>query len=544
MSDLPENAVQIAEWSDLTPDQPAHAEVAGVDLVVIRWPDKKEVSVLFGRCQHRGALMADGEVSGQRLTCKLHGSTYRYTTGKNIHYPGADLHRFNAWIDDGAVFVDKDEVSTWEENNPQKYNRDEYLGAYQDFKGSEDEPHRSQIQALARGGLEQLGAHGPMAAMGVPSRELPQWKDLQILTAQLHRPPLLDDAAVDTEVVVGPNAEKPLTLSIPLMISDMSFGALSREAKVALATGAEAAGTGICSGEGGMLDDEQTANSRYFYELASAQFGFSTEKVQRCQAFHFKGGQAAKTGTGGHLPGSKVTGDIAEVRGLEPGEAAVSPARFPDWTTAADFRGVADEIREATGGIPIGFKLSAQHIERDIDTALDIGVDYLILDGRGGGTGAAPKLFRDHISVPTIPALARARRHLDRCRRGDVTLIITGGLRVPADFIKALALGADAIALSTAAMHAIGCLAMRACDTNFCPVGIATQKPHLRKRLIVEESAARLERFLLSSVELMKVMARACGHDDLQQFRRDDLTTWDEKMARLSGVAFAGIASR
>lgn len=189
MSDLSDNAVQIAEWSDLSPDQPAHAEVAGVDLVVIRWPDKKEVSVLFGRCQHRGALMADGEVSGQRLTCKLHGSTYRYTTGKNIHYPGADLHRFNAWIDDGAVFVDKDEISTWEKNDPQKYNRDAYLGAYQDSKGTEDEPHRKEIQALARGGLEELGAHGPMAAMGVSARELPQWKDLQILTAQLHRPP-------------------------------------------------------------------------------------------------------------------------------------------------------------------------------------------------------------------------------------------------------------------------------------------------------------------------------------------------------------------
>ncbi len=540
---LPENTVRIAEWNELVPDQPVHAEVAGVDLVILRWPERKEVSVLFGRCQHRGALMADGEVSGDRLTCKLHGSTYRYTTGKNIHYPGADLKRFEAWIDDGGVFVDEDEIAAWEKNNPQKYQRDDYLGAYADFKGTEDEPHRKEIQALARGGIDGVGAHGPMAAMGVSAKELPQWKDLQILTAQLHRPPLLDDAPVGTEVVVGPGAAKPLTLEIPLMISDMSFGALSREAKVALATGAEGAGTGICSGEGGMLDDEQAANSRYFYELASARFGFSMDKVQRCQAFHFKGGQAAKTGTGGHLPGSKVTEDIAEVRGLDPGQAAVSPARFPEWTTADDFRSFADEIREATGGIPIGFKLSAQHIERDIDRALDIDVDYLILDGRGGGTGAAPRLFRDHISVPTIPALARARRHLDRSRRSDVTLIMTGGLRVPADFIKALALGADAIALSTAAMQAIGCLAMRACNTNFCPVGIATQKPHLRKRLIVEESAARLERFLRASVELMKVMARACGHDHLQGFNADDLTTWDEKMARLSGVAYAGMTN-
>ncbi|QVJ02366.1 FMN-binding glutamate synthase family protein [Nocardiopsis eucommiae] len=193
-----------------------------------------------------------------------------------------------------------------------------------------------------------------------------------------------------TSVVVGPNARRPLVLDIPLLVSDMSFGALSAEAKTALSRGAELAGTGICSGEGGMLPEEQEANSRYFYELASARFGYTMEKVARCQAFHFKGGQAAKTGTGGHLPGSKVSGRIAEVRDLPEGVPAISPSRFPDLVSVADFRRVAAEVREATGGIPVGFKLSAQHIERDLDAALQIGVDYVILDGRGGGTGAAP----------------------------------------------------------------------------------------------------------------------------------------------------------
>ncbi|MDK1011592.1 MAG: FMN-binding glutamate synthase family protein, partial [Actinomycetota bacterium] len=224
---------------------------------------------------------------------------------------------------------------------------------------------------------------------------------------------------------------------------------------------------------GGMLPEEQSANNRYMYELASARFGFSMDKLLKVQAFHFKGGQGAKTGTGGHLPGQKVQGKIAEVRGLEPGEPAVSPSRFPDWTSPADFRDFAEQVRELTGGIPIGFKLSAQHIEKDIDAALEVGVDYIILDGRGGGTGAAPLIFRDNISVPTIPALARARRHLNRCDRKDVTLIITGGLRTPADFAKALALGADGIAVANAAIQAIGCLGMRACHTNNCPVGIA-----------------------------------------------------------------------
>ena len=215
--------------------------------------------------------------------------------------------------------------------------------------------------------------------------------------------------------------------------------------------------------------------------------------LTKVQAFHFKLGQGAKTGTGGHLPGPKVKGRIAEVRGLPEGTPAVSPSTFPDWHGVDDFRRFADEVRDRSGGIPIGVKLSAQHIESDIDAALEIGVDYIILDGRGGGTGAAPLLFRDNISVPTIPALARARRHLDRRKRRDVTLVVTGGLRDAADFAKALALGADAVAIANSAIQAIGCLGMRACHTNNCPVGIATQKEHLRARLPVDEAAHRLE---------------------------------------------------
>jgi len=291
-----------------------------------------------------------------------------------------------------------------------------------------------------------------------------------------------------------------------------------------------------------MMAEEQEANSRYFYELASGRFGFSWDKLDKVQAFHFKGGQGAKTGTGGHLPAAKVTRKIAEVRGLDAGEDAISPARFPDWTDVSQIRDFADEVRSRTGGIPVGYKLSAQHIEADIDAALAVGVDYIILDGRGGGTGAAPLIFRDHISVPTLPALARARRHLDRQGRGDVSLIVTGGLRHPADFIKALALGADAVAVATAAMHAIGCIAMRACHTNSCPVGIATQKPHLVSRLVVEKSATRLTNFFEASVELMKVMARACGHSRLSDFSLHDLTTWKEDIARLTGVPYAGVA--
>ena len=535
----PRTGVTVATWSRLADREPQYALVEGVDLVVVRYGE--EVSVLYGRCLHRGALMSDGTVQGLNLICGVHGWDYRLDSGVSEYNNAEALHKFGAWIDGDSVRVDKAEVRAFAEAHPQPYRRDEYLGLYADVHGGPEEPFNRHIQTLAREGYAGVGHHGPSSAMGVPLTELPRWDDLQVLTAQMATKPLADDADVGTDLVIGPRARKPLRLEIPLFVSDMSFGALSEEAKVALATGAEQVGTGICSGEGGMLPEEQQANSRYFYELASAKFGWSLDKVARCQAFHFKGGQGAKTGTGGHLPGDKVVDKIAEVRGLTPGTAAISPPRFGDLDTPADFRRVADEVREVTGGIPVGFKLSAQHIEDDIDFALEATCDYIILDGRGGGTGAAPNVFKSNISVPTMPALARARRHLDRVAP-DVTLIITGGLRHEGDFVKAMALGADGVAVSNAALQAIGCLGMRACHTNNCPVGIATQRSRLRARLEIDKSARQLANFFEATVGLMQVLARACGHDHLRQFGSRDLTTWNRDLAHLTGVRYAGVA--
>ena len=533
------NAAQVATLASLEDRTPAYALVDGVDLVVVRYGD--EVSVLYGRCLHRGALMADGTVEGNNLICGVHGWDYRVDTGVSAYNNDEALEKFPSWVEDGAVYVDADAIAAWKVSHPQPYERDAYLGLYQDVHGTPDEPTNGYIQSLARDGLSKTGHHGPVSAMGVSRTELPSWDDLQFVTAQLHRLPLMEDVPVDTSLVIGPVARRPLALKIPLFVSDMSFGALSAEAKTALAMGAEMAGTGICSGEGGMLPEEQEANSRYFYELASGRFGWSIDKVKKVQAFHFKAGQGAKTGTGGHLPGHKVTERIAEVRGLKVGEAAISPPRFPDLHGVADYRRVADEVREASGGIPVGFKLSAQHIELDIDFALSVGCDYIILDGRGGATGAAPDIFRNNISVPTIAAVARARRHLDARGRRDVTLIATGGLRTDADFAKAMALGADGVAVSNSALQAIGCLGMRACHTNNCPVGIATQRDDLRARLKIGASARRLANWFEASVELMSVLARAMGHERLGDFCLDDLTTFQRDMAYLSGVSYGGV---
>ncbi len=533
--------IVLVSIDELTDNKPFHSVVSTVDLVVTSHDN--DISVLYGRCAHRGALMADGFVHGDDIICGLHKWDYRLDTGISAYNNSERLHKFTHFVEDGVLFVDEDEIMAWAKENPQPFNRSSYQGVYQDTDPPPEEPYVKYIRHLAGSGLKKTGPHGETGAMGVPRGSLPGWDDIQFVTAQLAAFPELDETPVGTEIIIGPGAKKPLKLSMPIFVSDMSFGALSEEAKVALSKGAELAGTGICSGEGGMLPEEKAENSRYFYELASARFGFSWDKLSDVQAFHFKGGQGAKTGTGGHLPGRKVIGKIAEVRGLPEGKDAISPARFPDWNSISDIKEFAGEVRERTGGIPIGYKLSAQHIEADIDAALEIGVDYIILDGRGGGTGSAPLIFRDHISVPTLPALARARRHLDKSG-GGVTLLVTGGLRTPADFAKALALGADGVGIANSAIQAIGCIGMRACQTNRCPVGIATQDERLRARLPVEEAAERLDRFLRASVDLMKVLARACGHRHLSSFSPHDITTWKRDIADLTGVDYAGVGGR
>ncbi len=532
------NEIKLLSFEELEEKKPTGKQINGLDLVIIRYGEK--VSVLYGRCLHRGALMKDGYIDGENIICGVHDWDYRIDTGVSEYNNEEALHKFYSVIKNGYIYIDEDEINEYLKVHPQPFNRDDYLGQYADTHPEDTEPYTSYIKELAKNGLKKWGKHGPSASMGVDRNTLPKWENIQFLPAQLATRPLLDEEKVETKVIIGKNAKKPLELNIPIFVSDMSFGSLSKEAKIALSRGAELAGTGICSGEGGMLPEEQENNSRYFYELASGRFGFSWDKVKKAQAFHFKGGQGAKTGTGGHLPGNKVTKEIANVRGLKEGESAISPAAFPNLKSIEDFKNFANKVRKETGGIPIGFKIAASHIEDDLNFALQVGVDYIILDGRGGGTGSAPTILRNNINVPTIPALARARKYLDKANASDVTLIITGGLRVAEDFAKAMMLGADAIAVSNSALQAIGCLGMRACNSNNCPVGIATQKDHLRQRLIIDASANQLNNFFTASNDLIKVIARACGYDNIQKFNLNDLSTFDYDMHRLTGISYAG----
>jgi len=365
------------------------------------------------------------------------------------------------------------------------------------------------------------------------------WDDVLILGAQLARQPLNRDETVDTKTVIGPRAAKPLVIGTPIVVSHMSFGALSREAQSALALGSAAAGTAMSSGEGGILEDALVRSHKYIFEYVPNRYSFSAANLRRVDAVEIKFGQSAKPGMGGHLPGAKVTAEIAAVRGYPEGMDITSPSRFPDIRTREDLKRKVDELRSLSEGRPIGIKFAAGDIEADLEFALSAGPDFITIDGRSGATGVAVKAIKDATSVPAIYALDRARRYLEGRGIGGVSLILTGGLRISSDFAKALALGADAVAIGTAALMAIGCQQYRVCDTGRCPVGIATQDPGLRARLDVEEAARRLANFLRVSTEELKDFARLTGHDNVHQLSVRDLITTSSEISAHTSIRHA-----
>lgn len=347
----------------------------------------------------------------------------------------------------------------------------------------------------------------------------------------------MEDAAVGTAVTLGTGAGRPLQIAIPLLVSHMSFGALSVEAKTALAAGAKAVGTAIGSGEGGMHPDERAAAGAYILEMASGYFGFTEEAIARADALELKFGQGAKPGQGGLLPGKKVTAEIAAVRGLEPGQDAHSPAHFPDIWTPGDLRRKITELRSLTD-VPIGVKFASGDVEADVAAAVEAGADWITVDGMGGGTGAAPVHIRENVGLPGFIGLYRARKWLEERGIDDVQVIATGGYRTPAEIAKALALGADAVALATASMTAIGCQQYRSCHRGTCPVGIATQRQDLRMRLDPQISAGRLERYLTAATDMITDYCRAAGKDAVAALARTDLVTLHPDLAERTDIRY------
>lgn len=388
--------------------------------------------------------------------------------------------------------------------------------------------------------IHQMAVTGEVLDAAMATRmPMPDWDSVLFLGAQLDPMPLEAADPVDIRTIIGHRARKPMILEGPVYISHMSFGALSEEAKEALAKGAAQAQTAICSGEGGILPAERDNAYRYIFEYVPNLYSVTDENLKAADAIEIKIGQGTKPGMGGHLPGAKVTEQIAQLRGRNPGEDIQSPSRFPGIASKEDLRNLTDELRNRSGGRPIGIKIAAGHIESDLAWCVFAQPDFVTIDGRGGATGSSPFLLREAASVPTLYALSRARRYLDS-KGSPIELVITGGLRTSADFVKAIAMGALAIAVATAPLMAAGCQQYRICGSGNCPMGLTTQDPKLRASVDVDKAARRVANYLNVSFEDLRRFARCSGHSSIHDLSMRDLVTIDPEIAQYTGIPFAG----
>lgn len=413
-----------------------------------------------------------------------------------------------------------------------EYSQPEDLDYPEEFARADDScRYMSEIHQMAVSGKSIIDAMGTRMPM-------PDWDDILILGAQLNPPPLMEHDEVDTTTVIGKHARKPMVLKNPVYVSHMSFGALSKETKIALAKGTAMAGSAMCSGEGGILPEEMAAADKYIFEYVPNKYSVTPENLKNVDAIEIKIGQGTKPGMGGHLPGGKVTPEISRIRNKPMGKDVISPSKFAEVQSKEDLRDLVSQLREASEGRPIGIKIAAGRIERDLEFCVFAEPDFITIDGRGGATGASPKLVRDATSVPTVYALYRARKYLDEAG-SDIQLVITGGLRVSSDFAKAIAMGADAVAVASAALIAAACQQYRICGSGRCPVGIATQDEALRKRLNQDAAALRVANFLNCSLEELKTFARITGHAKLHDLCVDDLCTVNGEISDHTNIPHA-----
>lgn len=364
-----------------------------------------------------------------------------------------------------------------------------------------------------------------------------QLDEIIFIPGQLNIKPLREDEVkVNTKTIIGPKAKKPLELAIPFFVSHMSFGALSKEAKIALAKGAALCKTAIGSGEGGMLPEERDASFKYIFEYSTGRFGATEEVMKQADAIEIKIGQAAKAGLGGHLPHNKVTEEIAKVRGVQLNSMVISPANHSDINGKEDLKKKVDWLRDLSDGVPIGIKLVAGDIENDLRIAIFANPDFITFDCRGGATGTAPIHIKDNFSIPAPYALSHIKRYFQENNVTDISLVIAGGMRTSADIAKCMAMGATAVALGTVSMIGIGCEQYRQCHTGNCPKGIATQNPDLRKRFDIENSATQLSNLFKVYTEEIEDYIRVVGKKDVHTLDTEDLVTLSEEIAQFTGI--------
>jgi glutamate synthase domain-containing protein 2 len=382
----------------------------------------------------------------------------------------------------GIYFCDKEEVGE-SRTLMRKKRSEEKVSFYQTIVDIKDMAATGNSVVRSMGSLKKL----PFSL-----------DDLHFIPAQVYRIPLNREDEVNTEVYIGPNAKKPLNVSSPIMISGMSYGATSKKVKLVIAQVATNLKIAFNSGEGGILEEELNAAPDYLIgQYATGGFGVDEKMLKRVAAVEIRFGQGAYPGKGSYLPASKMTPDVAKVRGLKGGEAAYSPAHHHDMRTPQEIKEKVSWLRTVTGGVPIGAKIGCGTIEKDIQILVDARVDFIALDGFGGGTGATEFYVRENVGIPIFAALPRAFKVLtDRGVKDKISLIAGGGLRTAADFAKCLALGADAVYIGTAALIAINCEQYRICHTGLCPTGVTTHNPALVKQLDVEGDIANLSNFI------------------------------------------------
>ena len=372
------------------------------------------------------------------------------------------------------------------------------------------------------------------------TRHVPSFDDLTILPAQVSRPPIDKyREPCNSEVILGNRfAENPIKISTPIMIGAMSFGAISKEAKIALARGSTLAGTITNTGEGGMLPEERHFADKLIAQYASGRFGVSANYLNNADAIEIKIGQGSKAGMGGHLLAEKVTAEVAKIRNIPMGTNALSPARHMDIVGPEDLGMKINQLRDITDWkIPIMVKFTSGRVKEDVKIAAKAGADIIVVDGMQGGTGAGPEVVTEHSGIPTIQAILEADTALrDINLREEVSLVAAGGIRSGADVAKAIALGADATYIGTAALIALGCKVCQGCSKGTCAKGIATQDRLFRRRLDPVKGGEHVANYINVMTEEAKMLTQQAGNTDIEKLEKEDLVALTMEASHITGV--------
>ncbi|HTX60816.1 MAG TPA: glutamate synthase-related protein [Methanobacterium sp.] len=385
---------------------------------------------------------------------------------------------------------------------------------------------------------ESLKGESLLVSMGSQKKLPYTLEDIHFIPAQINKIPLNEEDEVNNTIIIGKNSEKPLKLSSPILISGMSFGAVSKNVKLVIMGAASQLEIGYNSGEGGLTDEEKIKGWKHrIMQYSTGRFGITSELLKKAAGVEIRFGQGAYPGKGSYLPPEKMTKEVARVRDLEPAEGSYSPAHHTDINSGRDVEEKISWLKDLTGGVPVGAKIGCGDVKRDVEILADAGVDFITLDGFGGGTGATDSYVRENVGIPVFAALPQAYQTIkDMGLKDKVSLIASGGLRRSADFAKCLSLGADAVYIGTAALIAINCQQYRICYSGLCPTGVTTQNTQLVKQIDIDEGVKRLTNYIRLCDREVSNLTRIVGKDDVNKLDRNDIISVNRDLAEICGI--------